>query len=246
MDDRLKQLLLLGREHYQKREYDKSEPLLRQVLEQDDRFADVHDMLGVIAHSRGNFTGAETHFERALAINPSYTEAALNLAVTYNDRGKYEAAREVYKRIRGKPTGDKEGLDPFVRGKLANMHADIAAAYADLALPRDAALELEKAVTLCPQFADLRTRLGHLLRELKELPRAREHYEAALASRPNYVPARIALGVTMLSLGELDGAEHHWNKVLETEPENAQVKMYLRMLASQRKSSMPPPPSDVS
>jgi len=199
-------------------------------------------MLGVICHARGNFAQAEHHFERALAINPAYTEAALNLAVTYNDRGKYEAAREVYKRIRGKPSGEKEGLDPFARGKLANMHADIAQAYADLGLPRDAVEELEKAVALCPHFADLRTRLGHLLRELKEPERAREHYEAAISARANYTPARIALGVTLLSLGELDGAEYHWKKVLESEPENPQVKMYLRMLATQRqKSSLPPP-----
>jgi tetratricopeptide (TPR) repeat protein len=241
MDERIKQILLLGREHYEKREYDKAEPLLHEVLEADDRFADVHDMLGVISHARGNFIAAEHHFERALAINPGYTEAALNLAVTYNDRGKYEAAREVYKRIRGKPSGEKEGLDPFARGKLANMHADIAQAYADLGLVRDAVDELEKAVGLCPQFADLRTRLGNLLRELKELPRAREHYEAALSARAGYVPARIALGVTLLALGEPDGAEYHWKKVLETEPDNAQAKMYLRTLENERrKSSMPP------
>ncbi len=242
MDERIKQVLLLGREHYEKREYDKAEPLLRQVLESDDRFADVHNMLGVISHARGNFMAAEHHFERALAINSGYTEAALNLAVTYNDRGKYEAAREVYTRIRGKPGSDgKQGLDPFARGKLANMHAEVAQAYADLGLPREAVLELEKAVTLCPQFADLRTKLGNLLRELKELGRAREHYEAALSTRAAYVPARVALGVTLLSLGELDGAEYHWKKVLESEPDNPQVKMYLRMLDTQRRKSMPPP-----
>src|SRR5215468_9890550 len=120
MDEHTKQLLLLGREHYGNREYDKAEPLLREVLEHEDRFADVHDMLGVICHSRGNFAQAEHHFERALAINPSYTEAALNLAVTYDDRGKYEAARQVYARIKGQPGGTKHGLDPFARGKIAN------------------------------------------------------------------------------------------------------------------------------
>ena len=96
---------------------------------------------------------------------------------------------------------------------------------------------------MCPQFADLRTRLGNLLREMKELARAREHYEAAISSRPGYVPARVALGVTLLSLGEPEGAEYHWRKVLETEPENPQAKMYLRMLDTEmRKSSIPPPP----
>src|SRR5215469_15609118 len=129
MDEHTKQLLLLGREHYQKRELEKAEQMLRQVLDHEDRLADVHEMLGVICHTRGNFIEAEHHFERALSINPGYTEAALNLAVTYNDRGKYEAARQVYARIKGAPGGSVQGLDPFARGKLANMHADIAQAY---------------------------------------------------------------------------------------------------------------------
>lgn len=241
MDERIKQALLVGREHYAKREFEKAEALLRQVLEADDRFADVHDMLGVIAHARGNFLAAESHFERALQLNPLYTEAALNLAVTYNDRGKYEAAREIYKKIQGRPTGSIQALDPFARGKLANMHADIAQAYADCGLPREATVELEKAVSLCPHFADLRTRLGSLLRELGELARAKEHYEAAIASRPTYTAARVQLGVTLLSLGEIAAAEETWKKVLASEPDNPQVKMYLRMLEAQkRKSSLPP------
>jgi len=243
MDERIKQALLVGREHYAKREFEKAEQLLRQVLVADDRFADVHDMLSVIAHARGNFLQAEHHFERALQLNPSYTEAALNLAVTYNDRGKYEAAREIYKRIRGKPTGSLQTLDPFARGKLANMHADIAQAYQDCGLPREAANELEKAVSLCPHFADLRTRLGSLLRELGDLPRAKEHYEAAIASRPGYIAARVQLGVTLLSLGDIAAAEETWKKVLEGEPDNPQVKMYLRMLEAQKRKSTVPPAS---
>ncbi|HEY2405516.1 MAG TPA: tetratricopeptide repeat protein, partial [Polyangiaceae bacterium] len=93
MDDHLKQLLLLGREHYQKRELDKAEYLLRQVVAATDRFADVFDMLGVIAHSHGDFTQAVQYFEKAVELNPNYTEAQLNLMVTYNDLGKYDAAR---------------------------------------------------------------------------------------------------------------------------------------------------------
>jgi tetratricopeptide (TPR) repeat protein len=245
MDERTKQLLVLGREHYAKREFDKAEPLLREVLEHEDRFADVHDMLGVIAHSRGNFIAAEKHFERAIAINPAYTEAALNLAVTYNDRGKYEKAREVYAKIQATPSGTKSGLDPFARGKIANMHADVGQAYADAGLPGEAIAEYEKAVELCPHFADLRTKLGSILRELGDVARAKEHYEAAIATRPNYVPARIQLGVTLLSLGDVDGAGAQWNKVIEIEPENSRAKMYLRMLSLQKLKSAPPasPPS---
>ncbi len=55
-----------------------------------------YDMLGVIAHSRGDFAHAEQHFEKAVGLNPNYTEAQLNLMVTYNDLGKYDSAREIY------------------------------------------------------------------------------------------------------------------------------------------------------
>jgi tetratricopeptide (TPR) repeat protein len=240
MDERTKQLLVLGREHYAKREFDKAEPLLRDVLEHEDRFADVHDMLGVIAHARGNFIAAEKHFERAIAINPAYTEAALNLAVTYNDRGKYEKAREIYARIQAAPSGTKSGLDPFVRGKIANMHADVGQAYADAGLATEAIGEYEKAVELCPHFADLRTKLGSILREVGDAERAKEQYEAAIATRPNYVPARIQLGVTLLALGDAEGAGAQWNKVIEIEPENSRAKMYLRMLSLQKMKTAPP------
>ena len=239
MNERVKQLLVLGREHYAKREFEKAEQMLRMVLEEEDRYADVHDMLGVIAHSRGNFLVAERHFERALELNPAYTEAALNLAVTYNDRGKYEKAREVYSRIKVGPTGTAQGLDPFARGKIANMHADLATAYADAGLPREAIREYEKATSLCPHFADLQVKLGTLLREMNDLPAARVHYEAALQAKPNYVPARLQLGVTLLALGDPTAAEEHWRQVIVLEPENSQAKMYLRMLERTRASQPP-------
>lgn len=240
MDEQVKQWLLLGREHFQKRELDQAEAYLNQVLQAADRFADVHDMLGLIAHSRGNLQGAEEHFTRALAINPAYTEAALNLAVTLNDRGKYKEARAIYERIQGKPTGAITTLDPFARGKLANMHADLAQAYADSGLAREAVAELEKAVNLCPQFADLRTKLGNLLREMGDLGGARAHYEAAIEARPTYVPARIHLGVALLAQKKVDEAREQWKKALDLEPDNHHARMYLRML--ERGHSNPPPP----
>lgn len=238
MDERLKQLLVVGREHYARREFDKAEPVLRQILEQDDRFADIHDMLGVIAHLRGNLIAAEHHFERALAINPGYTEAALNLAVTLNDRGKYQAAREIYKRIRGASGHGAPSMDAFARGKIANMHADVGQAYADLGMVREAAAEFEKAVALCPEFADLRTRLGALLYEQGDVVAARRQYEAAVTARPSFHPARLQLGVALLAQGDDDGAEREWRRVLESEPEDARAKMHLRALALQRESGL--------
>jgi tetratricopeptide (TPR) repeat protein len=245
MDEQLRQKLVEGREHYAKQEFEQAEALLTEVLASDDRLADVHDMLGIIAHNGKRYVDAERHFERALELNPNYTEAALNLAVTYNDRGKFEEARAIYARIKERPTGDTTALDPFARGKIANMHAQLAEAYQDANLTREAIAEYEKAVLLCPDFADLRTKLATLLRQSGDLLRAQAHYEAAVRARPNYVQARILLGVTLMALGELDQAEAAWNAALETDPSSVSAKMYLRTVKLQRARRSAPPPTEL-
>jgi tetratricopeptide (TPR) repeat protein len=241
MDEHLKDLLVRGREHYQKRELDKAEFLLRQVVEQNDSFADVFNMLGVIAYDRGDLAAAEQCFERATRLNPNYSEALLNLAVAYNDQAKYEAAKAIYQQIRSARARSHDNLDPFVRGKIANMHADLALAYEEAGLPKDAIREMEKATGLCPTFADLRTRLAQLYRDTGDVQRAREQLEAARASNPRYTQARMLLGITLLSLNEVEAAVAEWKSVLEIDPENKSAKMYLRMVETSPRTVRPPP-----
>src|SRR5262245_3587031 len=129
MDDRARDLLNRGREHYEAGEYDRAADLLGALAAEHLDFADVYDMLGVIHHQQGRLAEAEAMFKRALEINPGYTEAALNLAVTYNDLGKYKEAQEIYARAMTTSRNAPRHLDPFARGKIANMHAEIGAAY---------------------------------------------------------------------------------------------------------------------
>jgi tetratricopeptide (TPR) repeat protein len=233
MDERTKELLARGREHYQRREFDKADVLLRAVIAERDGFADVFDMLGVIAHWRNDLAAAARYFERAVEINPAYTEALLNLAVTYNDQARYDAARQVHAKIRKLGTSGAMQVDPFARGKIANMHADIGQAYADAGILHEAIEEYTKAVRLCPGFADLRTRLGNLYRDAGDLERARYQYQAAKDANPNYAQARILLGVALFSLGDSAAALHEWRDVLALEPDNRSAQMYVRMIETQ-------------
>jgi tetratricopeptide (TPR) repeat protein len=238
MDERIKDLLARGRDHYEKREFDKADYILREVVEHNDTYADVFDMLGIIAHSRGDLHAAARYFERAVGINPSYTEALLNLAVTYNDLGRYEAARQIHSKVRKLGNSGPVQIDPFARGKIANMHADLGQAYADAGIVHEAIEQYAKAIHLCPTFADIRTRLGNLYRDGGDLHRAREQYEAAKSGNPKYVPARVLLGITLFSLGDSASALEEWRQVLELDPENRSAQMYVRMLESH---GTPPP-----
>ncbi|MCA9674968.1 MAG: tetratricopeptide repeat protein [Kofleriaceae bacterium] len=230
MTDRLEQLITLGREHYNAREYDRAEKYLAEVVEMRPTFPDIFNMLGVIYHAQGRFGEAEEAFENALRINPNYTEAALNLSVTYNDRGKYDKAREVYARVMSTSYDQPRSLDPFARGKIANMHADLGEVYSGFGLNDEAVREYSRALDLCPDFVDLRVRLGNVYRDMGLFNAAISELEHAKRIKPEYLPARINLGMTLFSLGRRDDAIREWTEVLVQDPGNKNARLYLKMV----------------
>src|SRR5258706_11902395 len=188
--EKIEQLIALGREHYNANEYERAEPFLAEAASARPSFPDLYNMPRFIYHGQGRFSEAEEAFETALRLNPRYTEAALNLSVTYNDRGKYDRAREVYTNAVAASVGQPNALDRFARGKLANMHADLGAAYSGLAMFDEAVCEYSKALDLCPEFADLRVHLGNVYRDMGVYHAAVAEFEHAKRLRPDFIPPR--------------------------------------------------------
>jgi tetratricopeptide (TPR) repeat protein len=229
MDDTLKQALTLGRGYYLKKEYALAEQYLTEVVEQNQSFADVYNMLGVIYHDQGQYQKAQRAFEAALRINPGYTDAALNLAVTYNDTGKYKEAQETYRHALSRSGASEGKLDRFVAGKLANMYADIGDVYLSSGLYADAIVEYRRALSLGPTFVDIRGKLAGALRDAGERDAAMAEYEEAVRQHPTYVPAHLNLGLSLLAAGRKDEAVRHWKRVLEISPGNRNAEMYLEL-----------------
>ena len=254
-DEAARQLAADGRRHFERGDYDAALECLEKIREETGGFADLLNMLGVIYHSREQFDEAEQAFERALAINPAYTDAALNLSVTYNDRGKYREAREIYTMAveraaatRGQDEAKEGAIDPFVRGKISNMHAELGDAYADILHYEDAIREYEQALSMSPSFVDIRTRLGNVLREAGRPEEAVAHYRMAKAQRPEFLPARLALGVTLFSLKRREEAIAEWRECVSFAPADRRATVYLRMVeapagAPEPGSALPDPQS---
>lgn len=230
MDKETQVRLERGREAYENREYDKAEALLVKVAEAEDGFADVMNMLGVIYHDRGQVALAQEHFEKAVRLNPRYTEAALNLAVTYNEQGLYDEAKEIHEHVATLQPSTSREIEPYARGKLANMHADLGRAYAELQLYDKAIAQYRAALGLSPQFVDIRTRLGQLLKDAGHFDAALTELKKVKSDRPGYPPARVSLGVTYFKMGEKELAREEWAGVLDVDPENRTARMYLRMV----------------
>ena len=236
MDERLRHKLVLAKEHFDRREFDHAEPLLLQVLEKEPGLADVQNLLGIVRHERGEFGLARDAFEAAVRLNPKYTEALLNLVVTCNDLGDYDAGKRVYDQVRGGGGGaDAEpGRDPYALGKIANMHADVAEAYAHAGYADEAVAELEKAISLRPGFADLRVRLGCLRRDLGDLASAESAFRAAIAEKPSYSAAHVQLGITFYMNGAIDAAATSFEEALRWNPTDKIASMYLRLVRDRR------------
>ncbi|MBS2024927.1 MAG: tetratricopeptide repeat protein [Deltaproteobacteria bacterium] len=238
MDDQIRELVALGREHFHRGDFSLAAGHLEQVVARGHDFPDVHHMLGCIYHQLGEFESAEKAFTRALELNPGYVEAALNLAIVLNDLGKYEQAQEVYGAalLKVKASGkDKSGeapLDGYSKGKLANLHAAVGDGYNSVHRPKDAAIEYRRALDLCPTFVDVRLKLGNSLRDAGELEAALVEYRTASRAAPAYLPARVALGTALYSAGRIDEAIQQWEAVLEVDPEHRTAAMYLKLAKS--------------
>ena len=228
LDEGAKQLLDGAKRSYLRADYPRARPQLERFLQVEPNYADVHNMLGVIYHAAGELSRALAALERALEINPRYTEAAINLAVLYNDMGRYDDARRIYSRALKDSHAHPSGLDPYVAGKIANMHAEIAEAYRSAGQVDKAIGEFGRALELCADFADIRTQMAALLIQQKAFDRAQQELQRAIAHRPHYAAARVQLGVCQLAMGERAAAVATWREVLDKDPNNRAAAMYLR------------------
>ncbi|MFH1829491.1 MAG: tetratricopeptide repeat protein [Pseudomonadota bacterium] len=225
----IKEILQIGKQHFDNKRYAQAEQYLRRVIDEHPHYADVFNMLGVIAHVEGKFATAVDCFDKALKINPRYTEAMLNLAVLYNDLGQYDKARELYSRLKSRKIKSTCQIEPVLRGKLSNLHADIGDIYRSIGLFGMAIDEYKKALALNPSYLDIRTKLGQALREHGFMNESLAELKEVLKNKALYGPALIQMGVTYYTMDNVSDAKKAWKKVLENEPNNEYAKMYLRL-----------------
>jgi len=220
----------LGKRSFDERKYDAAQQYLEKVAAEKSQFADVYNMLGFIYYTSSRFEDAIESFKKAIEINPAYTEASLNLSVVYNELGQFDRSSEVYSRAREARKNAQTYLDPYVKGKLANMHSGLGSIYKDLGFYNEAADEFRKALKLCPDFVDIRTSLGVALRDSKDYDGALNELEETVRAHPDYAPSRVQLGLTYYTMGQHEKAKSEWLKVLRANPGDTVAQMYMNLL----------------
>ena len=221
-----------GRRAFEERKYDQALQYLEKAAIEKNEYADIFNMLGLIYYYNERYSDAILSFERALAINPDYTEASLNLSVVYNELGKFDKGKGAYEQAKASRKESSTYLDPYVKGRVANMHAALGVIYKDMGVYVEAVAEFKKALALRPEFVDIKTELGVAYRDMKDFDNAvRELLEAVKLKKDCAMP-RIQLGLTYYTMGRNELAKAEWSKVLDFSPDDKMALMYMTLLKS--------------
>jgi tetratricopeptide (TPR) repeat protein len=232
MNSNVADLVSEGKDLFEKKDYQNAESVLKQVLSQTKRYADVQNMMGVIQHADGRFSSAIQHFKKAIEINPRYTEAIMNLAVLYNDLGQYKDAKKLYDQLKKQPKAKDQTIEPVLRGKLSNMHMEVGDVYRATGAHKLAIEEYDKALKLNPGYVDIRTKLGQSLREDGQITKAVKELKTAIKAKSNYTPAHVQLGLAYYAQNKMNDAKKEWRTALDKDPDNEYAKMYLRLMSA--------------
>ncbi|MBA3258138.1 MAG: tetratricopeptide repeat protein [Gemmatimonadales bacterium] len=223
-------LLTRAQERFAVQDYYGAVHLLEEIVAGGRAFADVHHLLGVSLSLLGHGERALDEFAKALELNPRYLEALIHQGVVLNELGREREADESFHRAAASVAPPSTGLPAHVAARLANLHSELAEAYAEGGSADRAIEQYGRALELGPSFHDLRYRMARLLLESGRPLEAREALEHVLAARPNFVDAEAALGLAHYLSGDAIGARQVWKRCLERRPENARVEAYLAML----------------
>lgn len=226
--EELKDLYSHGVDCFNEGNYIKAEGLLREVIRNKPELADVQNKLGVIANLGGNLEEAAERFRQAVDLNPQYTEAALNFAITLNELGRTEEATGIFDRLNKNMKDRTSKLDSFAAGKIANEHFKVGSLYQEFGLYIEAVEEYRKALKLKP-MADVQTRLGVALRDHGDLEGAARELEHARETNPGYTTAMVQLGLTYHLMGRSEDAFDLWEEALKKDPDLKEPKSFLKM-----------------
>jgi len=209
------------------------ESLLKQSATLLEGYADVNNKLGLIYHEKGDLERATRFFKKALSINPSYTEASLNLTVTLNDLGQYDEARTILSMAALPILAAPNAIDPYAWKKMANEHARLGDQYIELGILNEGVEQYRKALQICPDLVDVVTKLGVALREQGNDDDAIDLLMQAGKMNPSYIPALTQLGLTYYRKGFLGLAYEEWLEASSIDPNNKAVRAYLGCLKLQ-------------
>ena len=208
---------------------DKAEPLLQEVLKNEELKGGAALWLGKAAFKRKDFPQAITWFEKALAQHPEATRIHYPLAMAYRAIGEVDKARQhLEKHSEGQPAIPDpvlEEMQAFSSGARIYLYRAMKAVWAkqfDVA-----AKEFAQAVALEPHNAEHRVSLARALYMIGDKSAAEKQLSEALALDTKQAQAHYFLGRIQEESGQIDSAVKHYQAAIENDPKHGGAHLLL-------------------
>jgi tetratricopeptide (TPR) repeat protein len=162
-------------------------------------------------------------YHRAIASDPTYTNAHNNLGVALKARGKEDEAIACFHKA--------IALDP----RHAGAHSNLGLALQGKGEVDEAIKCYHRAIALDPRLAKAHHNLGNALLKKGKVDEAIEYYRKALALDPNLAKAHINLGTILCDVKhDYEGAIACFKRALEIAPRDAEAHNNLGVALSHK------------
>jgi tetratricopeptide (TPR) repeat protein len=169
---------------------------------------------GVESYTKGfadNYRKAATYFEKALEIDPTYSQAALYLGRTYNALFEEDKAEQYFRKA--------IEIDP----DYVEAHASFAGMLLDTGATDEAVRQLNTAVQRDPNNAMSWYLLAEAYRLKEAYPQSIESARKAIQLTPNKAEAHFWLAESLRLSGQYDAAETEYQQYLKLSDFNSKL-----------------------
>ncbi|MBZ4402073.1 social motility TPR repeat lipoprotein Tgl [Myxococcus sp. MISCRS1] len=170
---------------------------LQVSLESDPDYPEANNAIGILLHLVfARPAEAIGHYERALKVRPTFSEARTNLANVHLDQGRYDEAIKLYEQV----LNDMLYVTPYI------AQGNMGWAFYKKGDTQRAVGSLKAAVTTNPGFCMGYRNLGIIFDETGKLDESCRNFSRYRENCPDAADAHMREGVCLAKQGQAEGA----------------------------------------
>lgn len=241
MDEMLNELFQTAEDYFKANKYSQAEPLLNQLVMKSARRPEVFHMLGTIYYDQGKFKKAIKSFERALEVDPGFTDSSVGLSIILNDLGRYDEGQKVFEEAKLMLAQKTQTPDAQLNERFAAKHIELGDLYYRHHRAEEALEQFQIALRLTRRKTEVQLQIADCYFELGNIQMCIRGLREVLRDTPSYVPALLRLGKAYYDIHQIPEAVEQWERVLNYEPENRTAQDYLRLVQTVQVTSLNEP-----